>query len=52
MLDSGEVIDAGRLLVRGPWNATLYPLLDGVFEEGERLEERPDVWICKNRYVN
>lgn len=48
-LADGEVIDAGRLLVRDAWNAALYPPLDAAFEEGEKLPKVPDVWIHKNR---
>ncbi|KAF2808922.1 Isochorismatase hydrolase [Mytilinidion resinicola] len=48
-LANGETVDAGRLLVRGEWNAALYPPLDVAFKEGEKLSEVPDVWIHKNR---
>ncbi|WPH03112.1 Isochorismatase hydrolase [Acrodontium crateriforme] len=46
---SGRKIDAGRLLVRDAWNSALYPPLDGFFEEGSKLPNRPDVWMHKNR---
>ncbi len=48
-LESGEVVDAGRLLMRGSWNADLYPPLKTLYEEGRTLEDKPDVWIHKNR---
>lgn len=46
---SGKEIDAGRLLMRGAWNSGLYPPLDKLYEEGAKLETRPDVWVHKNR---
>ncbi|KAI9711972.1 MAG: hypothetical protein M1820_001680 [Bogoriella megaspora] len=48
VLPSGEKIDAGRLLMRDSWNASLYPPLDQAFEEG-RKAKRPDAWLHKNR---
>lgn len=48
-LPSGEKIDAGRLLMRDQWNASLYPPLDACYEEGKKLKHNPDVWIHKNR---
>lgn len=48
-LPEGKTVDAGRQLVRGSWNAALYPPLDAAFEEGEKLANVPDVWIHKNR---
>ena len=47
--ETGEEIDAGRLLMRDSWNAALYPPLDKLWQEGQKLETRPDVWIHKNR---
>jgi nicotinamidase-related amidase len=47
-LSSGQTIDAGRLLMRDSWNASLYPPLDKSFEEGSQAK-RPDVWLHKNR---
>lgn len=47
--DSGAEIDAGRLLMRDQWNSALLPPLDKIYEEGTRLESKPDVWIHKNR---
>jgi len=47
--ETGKEIDAGRLLMRDQWNAALYPPLDKLYEEGTKLESRPDVWIHKNR---
>lgn len=48
-LEDGTVIDAGRLLMRNMWNAALYPPLAAIYEEGKRIEGRPDVWIHKDR---
>ncbi|KAL6705187.1 hypothetical protein ACN47E_007292 [Coniothyrium glycines] len=45
----GEEIDAGRLLWKGAWNSALYPPLDQIYHEGEKLKQRPDVWLHKNR---
>ncbi|KAK3718530.1 hypothetical protein LTR37_005034 [Vermiconidia calcicola] len=47
--ESGEQHDAGRLLMRDQWNTALYPPLEELYEEGKKLEVRPDVWIHKNR---
>ena len=48
-LETGEEVDGGRLLMRDSWNADLYPPLRALYDEGKRLEMKPDVWICKNR---
>jgi nicotinamidase-related amidase len=48
-LEDGRVVDAGRLLMRDSWNAALYPPLDEIYQEGVKLEGRPDVWVHKNR---
>ncbi|SLM34827.1 Isochorismatase-like [Lasallia pustulata] len=48
-LGDGEVVDAGRLLMRGAWNASLPPALMHAYREGAKLEWKPDVWIHKNR---
>lgn len=45
----GKEIDAGRLLMRGAWNSGLFSPLDTMYEEGAKLDSRPDVWIHKNR---
>ncbi|PNS15256.1 hypothetical protein CAC42_8257 [Sphaceloma murrayae] len=45
----GKEVDAGRVLMRDQWNAALYPPLDGLWEEGKTLEQRPDVWLHKDR---
>lgn len=42
-------VDAGGLLMRGAWNSGLWGELDGVYEEGRKLEGKPDVWVHKNR---
>ena len=47
--DSGEEIDAGKLLMRNQWNTALYAPLDDAWREGQKLATRPDVWIHKNR---
>ncbi|KAH9819339.1 Isochorismatase-like [Teratosphaeria destructans] len=46
---TGQDIDAGRLLVRDAWNSALYPPLDRIYAEGAALSHGPDVWIHKNR---
>ncbi|KAK5174590.1 uncharacterized protein LTR77_001671 [Saxophila tyrrhenica] len=46
---SGQAIEAGKMLMRDQWNSALYPPLDEMYEEGQKLDERPDVWIHKNR---
>lgn len=46
---SGSKVDAGRLLMRGSWNADLYGPLNEMYEEGRKLPDKPDVWIHKNR---
>ena len=45
----GGKVDAGGLLMRGAWNSGLYGELEGVYEEGKKLESKPDVWVHKNR---
>lgn len=49
VLENGGEVDAGRLLMRGTWNADLYPPLRALYEEGSKLEEKRDVWVHKNR---
>ncbi|KAF2624806.1 Isochorismatase hydrolase [Macroventuria anomochaeta] len=46
-LESGEEVDGGRLLMRSSWNASLYPPLQSLFEEGQKLENRPDQFFEK-----
>lgn len=48
-LQTGEQVDAGRLLVRGEWNTDLHPPLRALFDQGKTLPQRPDVWVHKNR---
>ncbi|KAH8724287.1 isochorismatase family protein [Phaeosphaeriaceae sp. PMI808] len=50
-LDTGDgtAVEAGRLLMRGSWNAALYPPLDNIYEHGAKLARTPDVWIHKDR---
>lgn len=45
----GEMVDAGRLLMRNTWNADLHPPLKAAFETGRALPHNPDVWVHKNR---
>lgn len=45
----GGEVDAGGLLMRGAWNSGLYGELDDIYEEGRKLEGKPDVWVHKNR---
>ena len=45
----GGEVDAGGLLMRGAWNSGLYGELDDLYEEGRKLETKPDVWVHKNR---
>ncbi|EMC98879.1 hypothetical protein BAUCODRAFT_382873 [Baudoinia panamericana UAMH 10762] len=47
--ETGDEVDAGRMLSRGAWNSALYAPLDKIYEEGTKLSSRPDVWIHKNR---
>ena len=47
--EDGNVVDAGRLLMRDTWNAALPPALDAAYKKGQLLKEKPDVWIHKNR---
>ncbi len=48
-LETGEGVDAGRLLMRDQWNSALPPMLDAIYQEGAASPKRPDVWIHKNR---
>ncbi|KAI9691547.1 MAG: hypothetical protein M1822_007618 [Bathelium mastoideum] len=48
VLPSGETVDAGRLLMRDTWNASLYPPLAEAYQQGLQ-SRRPDVWLHKNR---
>ena len=47
--ETGKEIEAGKMLMRDQWNTALYPPLNKMYEEGKKLETRPDVWIHKNR---
>lgn len=49
LVDGQGEIDAGGLLMRDSWNAALFPPLDALYEEGAKLERKPDVWLHKNR---
>ena len=48
-LEDGSSVDAGRLLMRDTWNASLPPALLNAYREGTKLEQKPDIWIHKNR---
>ena len=48
-IENGRVVDAGRLLMRGTWNAALPPRLENAFIESQQHKDKPDVWIHKNR---
>jgi len=43
LLESGEQVDGGDLLMRGSWNADIYPPLKEVYNPSS------DAWIHKNR---
>ncbi|KAI9684533.1 MAG: hypothetical protein M1822_005621 [Bathelium mastoideum] len=47
-LPNGRRVDAGRVLMRGTWNAALHGPLASAFEVGQTAP-RPDVQIYKNR---
>jgi len=49
VVEDGNTVDAGRLLMRNTWNAALPTALDDAYREGQKIEHRPDVWIHKNR---
>ena len=46
---TGWKVDAGRMLMRGQWNAELFGPLKEAFEEGKELGKREDVWVHENR---
>ena len=48
-LEDSSTIDAGRLLMRDTWNASLPPALDEAYQSGQKISHKPDVWIHKNR---
>jgi nicotinamidase-related amidase len=47
--EGGGEVDGGALLMRGSWNADLYPPLKNFWKEGKILQRKTDVWIHKNR---
>ncbi|EEP78974.1 predicted protein [Uncinocarpus reesii 1704] len=47
-LEDGSRVNAGRVMMKGSWNAGLHGPLAGAYEEGKKAA-RPDVWIDKNR---
>ena len=49
MIEDGKTVDAGRLLMRDTWNASLPPALDAAYNAGQKNAHKPDVWIHKNR---
>lgn len=48
ILSNGTKVDAGRVLMKGTWNADIHGPLLSAFQEG-RTAARPDVNIHKNR---
>ncbi|MCJ1352809.1 MAG: hypothetical protein MMC33_002793 [Icmadophila ericetorum] len=48
-LGDGTTVDGGRLLMRDTWNTALPPDLDKAYQEGKKLDQKPDIWIHKNR---
>ena len=48
-VENGQIVDAGRLLMRGTWNAALPAPLEKAFLEGQQHKDQPDVWLHKNR---
>ena len=49
IIEDGNTVDAGRLLMRDTWNAGLPSDLDQAYIEGVKVEHKPDIWIHKNR---
>lgn len=49
IIEDGKTVEAGRLLMKGTWNACLPIELNDAFVEGEKKEKKADVWIHKNR---
>lgn len=49
IVEHGETLDAGRLLMKSTWNTALPTALNKAFIEGYKLDHKPDVWIHKNR---
>lgn len=47
-LDSGEVVQGGRLLMRNQWNTELHGGLEAAFQDGLKAA-RPDLLFHKNR---
>lgn len=47
--ETGEERNGGRFLMRDQWNSALFPPLDKLYEEGQRVAKPPDVWMHKNR---
>lgn len=47
--ETGEKVDAGKMLMRGQWNADLFGPLKEAFEEGRKMGKREDAWVHKNR---
>lgn len=46
---SGKTVPGGRLLFQGQWNTALHAPLEAAFQEGLRLDKRPDIRFHKNR---
>lgn len=49
VVENGRTVDAGKLLMRGTWNAALPRSLNNAFIEGQQQKDKPDVWVHKNR---
>lgn len=49
VIENGQNVDAGRLLMRDTWNAALPTALNAAYQEGHKIKRKPDVWIHKNR---
>ncbi|KGO45040.1 hypothetical protein PEX1_024690 [Penicillium expansum] len=48
VLEDGSRVNAGRVMMRGTWNAALHGPLAKAYEDGTTAP-RPDVWIHQNR---
>jgi len=46
---SGHTVPGGRLLMQGEWNTALHGPLEAAFQQGLKLNQRPDVRFHKNR---
>ncbi|KAF2802144.1 Isochorismatase hydrolase [Mytilinidion resinicola] len=46
---SGKIVPGGRLLMQGQWNTALHAPLEAAYQDGIRLDKRPDVRFHKSR---